>query len=1178
MKRFWWTLLFLASMLAVGLAWLLGTASGVRQLLHLAEFWLPARLAVSQVQGNLLGTLRLKEVSFASPALQLTLGELVLRWRPGSLLQGRVEVKELSLDRLTYEGGKAAPESGPSAAPLPSLRMPLEVALHRFDLRHARLVSAPGAQPLELEEVSLAAHWGGEELQLQRLYLALAGLRMQASGRLRPQGDYPLKLGIQWQLERADLPRVQGKGQLAGDLARLELEQQVEGDLALHLEASLKGLLARPAWSARLSLHRLPRRHLPEGVPEEVEVTARAGGDLAAAEVHLLAQPGKGKTQGEPGMKLWLGGRVDFSTPAFDLKGDWRQLQWPVAGAAEVVSPRGELSLSGVPDDYRFQLRAEVAGKELPRGSWELAGKGDRRQLVLESLTGETLNGLVTGTGKLAWGERLSWQVRLQANDIDPSVFRPHWPGNLELAVASEGRWHQGKLFLEGVLERLSGQLNGQPVSGSGRFRLSGKALRLEKVMLASGSARLQADGRLEERWDLSWKLEVPDLGTLVPGGEGRIQGAGSIQGSVENPVIQGELLAEELRQGRFSLARVLAHIDLGIDASRKSRVEISGRQLVLSGEEVSRFRLSLEGPPAAQRILFQADHERAKVSLEARGALDVEKRAWQGTLTRMSFQGEKIGKWSLLQPASIALRSNRFELSRLCLEDRPARLCLRVQRQKGGGKAELDLRGLDLARFRPLLPPELVELSGVLEARASAELEQPFTARLAATLSPGELVYQDQQGRRVTLPHHDSRLEAEYGRDRLQAQWRLELGPHSAQGTLSLPRKALDDQPVQAPLDGKVQLTLADLSLLPLFLPGVRQAEGAATTNLVLGGSLQQPKVTGQAELQARKLELPGLGVTYRDAVLSLVGRDGRLLQLQGKVRSGEGVVRLEGTLLLDRAGGWPLAVSLEGERFQLANLPEARVVVDPRLQLQRKGERLSLRGRVEVPRAAITLHDLPAGTVDVSPDVVVIGRDEEERISPVNLDGRVELVLGEAVHFSGFGLDADLEGKVTISLRPHQVPMANGELMVRNGTFRAYGQNLTIDRGRLSWAGGSIDNPLLHLQASRRVDDLVVGLRVSGSLKSPALALFSSDSTLSEKEMAAMLITGHKEGDLSQASIYAGRQITPKLSVGVNLGGGDRGTEFVARYRLMKHLQLEGTSSARKSGASINYTFDLE
>ena len=727
------------------------------------------------------------------------------------------------------------------------------------------------------------------------------------------------------------------------------------------------------------------------------------------------------------------------------------------------------------------------------------------------------------------------------------------------------------------MLEQLSGTLNGQPVAGSGRFRLNGEELRLEKVHLTSGSARLQADGRLGTRWDLTWKVEVPDLGSLLPGGRGSIQGTGKIQGSRDKPLVQGELLAQELVRGPFSLAKAQAHIDLGMAPGQISEIKVSGRQLVLAGEQISNFLFSLEGPLDAQRIRLQLDHEKVRAAMAAQGRLNPEKKIWEGRLTRFSVQGEETGRWRLQQPAPVLFRPRRYRLGPLCLEDRPAQVCLQAHQEQSNGQAELRLRGLELARFRPWLPPELLALTGVLEATAQADLGKPLTARLEATVSSGKLVYRNLEGRKIELTHHDGRLVANYGRERLQAQWGLKLGPHSASGTLSLPRNALDSHPAQAPLQGEVRLTLSDLSLLPLFLPDIRRAEGGASADLMLGGTLKQPGITGKAELRADELELPRLGVTYRDAVFSLAGRDGRQLQIHGKVRSGDGVLGLEGTLLLDRDSGWPVVVNLEGEGFQLTDLPEARVVIGPHLRLERKGERLKLHGRVEVPRAVIVLHDLPPGTADVSPDVVVIGR-EEAQVSPVNLEGRVELVLGDAVHFSGFGLDADLEGKVTVSLRPHQVPTANGELMVRNGTYRAYGQNLSIDRGRLSWSGGSIDNPLLHLQASRRVDDIVVGLRVSGSLKSPSLALFSSDSTLTEKEMAAMLLTGHREGSLRQASIYAGRQITPRLSVGANLGGGDRGTEFVARYRLMKHLQLEGTSSARKSGASLNYTFDLE
>ncbi|WP_419582381.1 translocation/assembly module TamB domain-containing protein, partial [Thiolapillus sp.] len=229
--------------------------------------------------------------------------------------------------------------------------------------------------------------------------------------------------------------------------------------------------------------------------------------------------------------------------------------------------------------------------------------------------------------------------------------------------------------------------------------------------------------------------------------------------------------------------------------------------------------------------------------------------------------------------------------------------------------------------------------------------------------------------------------------------------------------------------------------------------------------------------------------------------------------------------------------------------------------------------------PVAKIELNDLPAGSRDVSPDVVVVKEDGSvDEVVSSKIDAEIAITLGDDVHFKGFGLDADLAGKLSIDQNAGKYPTTSGELKIEGGYFRAYGQNLTIEKGRISYAGGRVDNPGLRLRASRKIDDTTVGVELTGTAKKPEFSTFSSDPDLLEKDVVSMLLTGQKSGDLANAKVYAGKQITEDLSVGVNLGGGSDGSEFVTRYRLMDNVNLEATSSAKKSGGSINYTIELE
>ena len=51
------------------------------------------------------------------------------------------------------------------------------------------------------------------------------------------------------------------------------------------------------------------------------------------------------------------------------------------------------------------------------------------------------------------------------------------------------------------------------------------------------------------------------------------------------------------------------------------------------------------------------------------------------------------------------------------------------------------------------------------------------------------------------------------------------------------------------------------------------------------------------------------------------------------------------------------------------------------------------------------------------------------------------------------GYGLKGEVEGQLRVRERPSRPTTGTGELRV-TGTYKAYGQNLTIDRGRLLFA----------------------------------------------------------------------------------------------------------------------------
>src|SRR5690606_4670194 len=82
-------------------------------------------------------------------------------------------------------------------------------------------------------------------------------------------------------------------------------------------------------------------------------------------------------------------------------------------------------------------------------------------------------------------------------------------------------------------------------------------------------------------------------------------------------------------------------------------------------------------------------------------------------------------------------------------------------------------------------------------------------------------------------------------------------------------------------------------------------------------------------------------------------------------------------------------------------------------------------------------------------------------------------------------------------------------GEVRTRRGTYRAYGQQLTIETGVLRFAG-PYDDPALDIVAIRpNLRDQRVGVQIQGTAQRPQVALFS-DPELPDSEKLAWLVLG--------------------------------------------------------------------
>jgi len=778
-----------------------------------------------------------------------------------------------------------------------------------------------------------------------------------------------------------------------------------------------------------------------------------------------------------------------------------------------------------------------------------------------------------------SWHEALKWQASLQVSKLTPERWNRQWPGSIDMTLQTDGQLTDKYYQATVKLNHLSGQLHQKDLAGTGEFNIDTNKITIKQLELSTGEAKLKINGELSEQVNLEWLIAIEQLADILPNSRGSINAKGRLRGSTRYPVLDASLKLKNIAHNNMTLAQADLICQLDSNPGTHSEINFNGQLLKLDAQQLEQLKLTFQGSLEKHHIQLYARHEQANLKLNAQGQLDRQSVNWNGIINHIAIDSKQLGLWTQQQSTQLSAGLKKVVLSPLCLFsalEKKAAVCTELNWTAEQGTAKTSLRNISLQQYSSYFPEGITQLSGVLDITADIKLTPQFQSHIRAQLTPGELAFQPLAQQEITLPHQNTFLQADYNKQQLATTWQLELGPHTVNGKLNIDRKELENKQLDAAMQGNMSIDLKDLNLLTVLLPQLTEIDGHVLTELQLGGRINTPLITGQASLIAKHLSIRDIGLRITNIAVHLQDKNaGKDIALQGNMHSGKGIIAIDGLLHLNSAQGWPLTINLKGDDFLAINIPDAYVVMSPDIHFSQKKNLMQIQGKIRIPEATIAPATLPEGSMGISSDVEILGSEKKQA---VNMDLDIELSLGNKVRLDAFGLKSDLLGELTISQKARQLMTGNGELNLSNGTFRAYGQDLSISQGSIFYAGGYIDNPGVKLIASRIISDTTVGINVSGSVKKPRITTFSDDKELQSKDIVSMLLTGQKTDNLGNTKIYAGKEISDRLSIGVNTGIGEEGSEFVTRYKLTDKIQLEGTCSTSKNSGSIIYTFELE
>jgi translocation and assembly module TamB len=197
--------------------------------------------------------------------------------------------------------------------------------------------------------------------------------------------------------------------------------------------------------------------------------------------------------------------------------------------------------------------------------------------------------------------------------------------------------------------------------------------------------------------------------------------------------------------------------------------------------------------------------------------------------------------------------------------------------------------------------------------------------------------------------------------------------------------------------------------------------------------------------------------------------------------------------------------------------------------------------------------VRHLPPSTVKVSDDTVIVGQQTEQGKPPMAIAMDINVEVGQdKLSFTGFGLTANLAGHVHIGDNLD----TRGELNLNDGRYRAYGQRLTIRKARLLFAG-PIDQPYLDIEAIRQTDDVIAGIRLTGSAEQPTTVVFS-EPAMSQEQALSYLVLGRPLSTSGEDS-----NMMAQAALALGLAGGSSTAGTLANGLGIKDFELDTSGS---------------
>ncbi len=1130
-----WILLLALALLAGGAIYYVGwTPGGLQRLVSLSNRRLGhVTLQISGARGTLHDGVHIDRLEVDHQRVQIIATGLDGRVALLPLLWQTIRVAHLNIASVQIHVLPHPQPSGPPWQPHFLVGL-LNIQAEDLHVAHAELISPSGVS-LSADRLHAVAQVGTREIRVFDGTMLYAGFEVRSTGTVLAANPIQLQGETRLSMNADGQPPWLANAQFDGDLDRLPITGALLAPFNADFHGAALALSGDWHWQGSSQVRDFDLRAWGLGnalgvvhgtlqlsgdrngfgaqgtlEPPGLKAGALAVDFYGRYAAHVLEVSRVAFLHRASGAQLSAAGHIGIETggPRLDLHGDWQQFRWPLAAAdANVHSAAGSYTLSGL-KPFALTANGALQVQTLPAMRFNASGHIEHNGLDIPELALDAFGGRAQLRADAQWSPLERWSIAGSMHNLNIATLRPGISGQLDFNVAASGQDFGADSALQAKFTALGGNVRGQRASGRAGIALSADGWQLQEVQLQLGATHLEADGRLGEHPDLRFAIDANDLALLHNGARGQLRASGHYRGDARNPLLVARVSGTALEYNGARLQALQADIDFEPQASGRADIKLRLDQFSDGGRQFAHLGFTTAGTAAAHR--YNLELHAPPYRVQAGGDAQYADGVWHAGIDAFTAGDGGALHMSLAAPATVvlALAGEPLQLGNFCLQDTQATLCAALSRQDGHSQLSLHAANVPLRMLTAGLGSE-TDFDGrvSLDAQAEALGDAPWNGSVTGTLAEAAVRHHLSSGRVESFSLGTGNVRAKLDAGGLTASVGLEAG---AGGNIAGHLEARNDGGTlhDWPLSGEVRLQTHSLGFIDSYVAQVDRVSGQLDANLALTGTLAALGFNGDLKLTGAEVDAYQINLSLRELNFEARLRD-TVLQLNGSTRAGaDGHAQFDGEIAW--RGLLPYGqLHLSGENLRVVNIPEARVQASPDVRMKFTGRRIDVTGTVTLPYARLQRPDQLTNAVRASGDEIIVSVNQAPPSESFHVFSDLTLVLGERVTIDTLGLVGRLSGSLRTVADDSGFNRGTGELQVEEGKYTAYGRKLDIERGKLQFKNGPLNDPVIDLRAIKKFPDITAGVNVRGTLRAPRMTFFS-DPSVSQSQIVSLLLAG--------------------------------------------------------------------